>query len=489
MDLIPLFSKHYHNNINHLEDNQRLILQKILYQHTHTQIGNDYHFENIRNYSHFKKQVPIARYEEIKPYIEAIGNGGKNILSTNSIMAFARTSGTSTANKLIPVTKHFIKKNHQYASRMILYCLKHNYGFPNYVIGKNFSLAGYFYENHQKIKCADVSALIIAELPLLFKPFNFPNKAFYSWQDKIDYILAHWKGLDQIKMMSGVPTWVLSIFNELEQFTGKTTQELLPNLELYVHGGVSFKPYRDTFKNIFGDQVKYLETYNATEGFLAFQNDPDDPSLLVVNNAEVFFEFIPFSYDQPVEESKIVPLWEVEKDQQYLVVLTTSAGLYRYILGDTVKFTTLFPHKLIIEGREKEYINAFGEDLYLSQVYQALEQLEKQIHFKIEDFFVVPRFITSSIKGRHEWYVEFRDPPHNFEKFAQLLDTQLQTLSNNYQQKRNQNKALEPLSLYPLPPKTIQNFLAHKGKIGGQIKMKKLHNDRSILKAFDFAIL
>lgn len=484
MELIPLFEKTYKSVLNEAEANQRSVLAKILKYNSTTSYGQDHQFSKINTYEAFREQIPVIRYKAIEQYVERISQKEKRVLTQDPVLALARTSGTSTSNKFIPITKAFIRKNHQHASRVMLFCIKNNYGFSNYVIGKNFSLAGYYYDNHNRMKCADVSALLVDALPLLFKPFNFPNKSFKSWDEKITYIIQNWKVLENVKMISGVPTWVLSTFKELESHTGYNPARIFKSLELYIHGGVHFTPYRDTFKRLFGHQVKYLETYNATEGFFAFQDDPESSDLLLVNDAEIFFEFIPYAQDEAIAFDKIIPLWEVEKNTNYLIVITTNSGLYRYILGDTVSFSSTHPYRLIITGREQEFINAFGEDLYLHQVLEAIKATQEVVSFEIEDFFVVPRYITDTVKGCHEWYIEFRIPPPDPRLFTQVLDDQLKEKNNNYHQKRNKDRALERLKVIDLPQGSIRSFLEARGKIGGQIKLKKLHNDRKILTRF-----
>jgi len=486
MDFVPLLKWKYNAILHDSTLNQQAILEGLAFINAETEYGKKHGFSQIRSYEDYRKQVPIIRYSAMEADVERMTKGEANILCAEEPMAFSRTSGTTSSSKLIPVTKSFLHANHYYASKLILYNLKTNYHFPSYIIGKNLSLSGYFYEDYNASPCIDISALMVARMPFFFRFFNFPppNEIFYTWDAKLKYILDNWQALEKIRMISGVPTWVLSLFNSVEQHTGKKVTEIFKNLQLYIHGGVNFAPYRDTFTNLFEGKVRFLETYNATEGFFGIQDKEDDHSLLLISNGEIFYEFIPYDYKTGAEEEGIIPLWEVEKNKNYLMVISSSNGLYRYVVGDVVRFKSVQPHKFTIVGREKEYLNAFGEDLYLDHVFRSFEELKTIIPFEIEDFFVVPRFITDKNQGCHEWYIEFRIPPADLEKFSANLDQLIQKNNNNYTQKRNNNRALDPLQVISMPGGMIRDYLSRKGRIGGQIKLKKLHNDRGVLAEF-----
>lgn len=486
MDFVPLLKWKYNALLNDNRTNQEAILEGIIQINGKTEYGEKYKLHEVKNYNEFRTALPIIRYSDMQEDIERMTKGEQNILCSETPMAFSRTSGTTSSSKLIPITKSFLHANHYYASKLILYNLKANYEFPSYIIGKNLSLSGYFYQDYNQSKCIDISALMVSRMPFFFRFFNFPhpNEEFYTWDDKIKYILDNWKVLEKIRMVSGVPTWVLSIMNEVEEHTGKRAAEVFKNLQLYIHGGVNFGPYRDTFTEMFEGRVRFLETYNATEGFFAIQDKEDDHSLLLITNGDIFYEFIPYDFNTGADESGIVPIWGIEKDQTYLIVVSSPNGLYRYVVGDAVKFHSTDPYKFTIVGREREYLNAFGEDLYLEHIFKSFQQLKQSFPFEVEDFFVVPRFISAGKKGRHEWFIEFREKPEDLPLFEKELDRIVQLNNNNYKQKRNNNRALESLKVIAMPDGTIRDFLSRKGSIGGQIKLKKLHNDREILKEF-----
>ena len=486
MDFVPLLKWKYNAILHESTANQQAILQGIVFLNGATEYGKKHELERVNSYEDYREQLPIIRYSDMETDVERMTKGEANILSSEEPMAFSRTSGTTSSSKFIPITKSFLHANHYYASKLILYNLKTNYNFPSYIIGKNLSLSGYFYEDYNVSPCIDISALMVARMPFFFRFFNFPppNEIFYAWDAKLKYILDNWQALEKIRMISGVPTWVLSLFNSVEQHTGKKVTEVFKSLQLYIHGGVNFAPYRDTFTNLFEGKVKFLETYNATEGFFGIQDKEEDHSLLLISNGDIFYEFIPYSYRTGAKEEQIIPLWKVEKDTDYLIVISSPNGLYRYVIGDVVRFKSIAPYKFTIVGREKEYINAFGEDLYLDHIFRAFKELKTITPFEVEDFFVVPQYITDKSKGCHEWYIEFRIPPADLETFSTDLDRLIQNNNNNYTQKRDHNRALNPLQIISMPKGIIRDYLSRKGRIGGQIKLKKLHNDRDILSEF-----
>lgn len=482
MDFVPFLKGKYQSTLGNAKQNQIDILAKIVTTNRNTEYGKLYDFKNIVDYKDFKN-TKINRYADLECYIERMSFGEEKILTDEKPIAFARTSGTISSSKFIPTTKSFLNNNHYFSSRLLLYALWKNHGFKGYV-GKSLSLSGYCYENYNNSKCIDISALLIEQMPFFFKLFNFPNTNFFNWDEKLDYLLKNVKHLENVKIITGVPTWVLSLMRSIEDHTEQEIITIFKNLKLYIHGGVNCDPYLDSFKELFGEQLNFLETYNTTEAFFGFQDKKDDKSLLLISNADVFYEFIPYQYRCAIDYSQAIPIWQVERGKMYLLLITTSSGLYRYVMGDVIEFSSLYPYKIKILGRDQEYINAFGEHLNLSQVNNALIELKQKLSFEIKDFFVVPKYITSKSKGCHEWYIEFRKPPNDMENFSYLLDHLIQKYNISYKQKRYKSRVLDFLNITTLSIGDIDRYLSKRGKIGGQIKIRKLHNNRDILNNF-----
>jgi hypothetical protein len=464
-------------------NNQNKVLMYILSKNKDTYFGQKYSFKNIYTYKKFSK-LPLTRYEEYEPLVQEILTGESHtIISKDEIIAFLKTSGTTSKVKLIPATHYFIHKNHYYGSRSLMYYLVKSFGFKDYLFSRNLSLSGYHYEYQGKYEIIDISALLIKLLPFYVRPMNFPNKVFSSWESKLEYISQNIDSLSSIRLMLGVPTWILSLLNFLIQITGKSIPELFPNWKVYIHGGVNFNPYKRLFNELTEQEMIFQEVYNATEGFFAFQDSPKEEGMLLLTDAGIFYEFIPFSiYSKLAGQYSqcAYTLNDVVLNQDYLILITTEYGLYRYIMGDIIRFTSLNPFRIKVIGRESEYINAFGEDLTMFHVNDALKRLAKVINFTIRDYIISPKYSSIGVSGCHEWLIEFISLPSDIKLFIEKLDISLQECNTNYKQKRMGNVAMKQLEIRILNTGFFEYFLNRDKIIGGQVKVKKLFNDREI---------
>ena len=461
--------------------NQNNCWQFIIRKNNHTHIGKQLRFNQIKKYDDFRT-IPISRYEQYENLIQQVLHGQTtSLLTKDKIIAFLKTSGTTSEGKLLPITHQFIHKNHYYGSRSLMYHLVTNFGFGDYLFARNLSLSGYQYPSQGNFEVFDMSALLIKKLPFYMWGMNFPNEVFTTWEAKLNYIVKHLDSLKNVRVMLGVPTWILSLLNYLSETTGREIPEIFPNWQVYLHGGVNFQPYRTLFNDILGRDMIFQEVYNATEGFFAFQDAPDVDGMLLLTGGHIFYEFIPFkSGDKSNYQDTIIPLAEVETGKSYLIVITTEYGLYRYILGDVVQFTSTNPYRLKVIGRESEYINAFGEDLSLYHVNNALKDLSKQLNFRIRDFSVAPKYAEKGETGCHQWLIEFIEKPNDKDLFTGELDKLLQKYNNNYRQKRTGDIAMKKLELVILEKGTFKKYLSSKKIVGGQAKMKKLFNHRKV---------
>lgn len=466
--------------------NQRKILKYILNKNRNTYIGKQYNFQQIKSYKDFR-QLPLTRYDTYENLVKRVLNGEpQTLLTKDKIIAFLKTSGTTSDGKLLPTTHQFLHSNHYYSSRSLMHHLVRYFDFGDYLFARNLSLSGYYYRDEGGFDIIDMSAVLIKHLPFYVQGMNFPNKVFSTWESKLAYIIEHLDSLNNVRLMLGVPTWILSLLNHLSEVSGKRIPELFPNWKVYIHGGVNFNPYRSIFNELLEKELIYQEVYNATEGFFAFQDRPDADGMLLLTGGHIFYEFIPFDEhsDAKTYHEHIRPLEDVELNQDYLMVITTEYGLYRYIMGDVVRFTTVNPYRLKVSGRESEYINGFGEDLTMFHVNNALQDLSKdsEVDFRIRDFIISPKYSIIGFSGYHEWLIEFIHEPKNLALFTTKLDALLQTYNTNYKQKRRGDITMKRLEIICLKEGVFEQHLRKNKVIGGQAKMKKLFNDRIVSK-------
>lgn len=474
----------YHTDTEMLQQAQ---LFRLLTAASNTEWGKKYDFKTIESYNQFASRVPLQTYEEVKPYVERMLHGEKNILWPGEVRWFAKSSGTTNdKSKFIPVSNEALKECHYQGGwdTVALY-LKQNPD-SNLFAGKALILGGSHKpgELADGIHYGDLSAVLIQNINPLLELIRVPNKEIAlmdEWEAKLEAMVKH-TSKENITNLSGVPSWFMVLIKKILEKEGKKSLlEVWPNLEVFFHGGISFDPYREQYKELIpSGKMHYMETYNASEGFFGIQNDFNDRSMLLMIDLGVFFEFVPLEeIDSPTPT--VVPLWKVELDKNYAVVITTNSGLWRYIIGDTVKFTSANPYKFVITGRTKHFINAFGEELMVSNADKGIAKACALTGAVVKDYTAAPTFMQGDKKGHHTWIIEFDKEPASLEEFADILDKSLQELNSDYEAKRYKGLFLSRLELINARKELFHDWLKEKGKLGGQHKIPRLSNSRQHL--------
>ena len=457
-------------------------LTKLIQIAKNTEIGKKYDFSSINNYKTFSERVPSVTYEEFFPTIKKTIDGKQNIFWPENIKWFAQSSGTTNSkSKFLPVSNVSLDDCHFKGGKDMLCLYLNNNEDSNMFLGKSLRLGGSrkIYENNDHY-FGDLSAILIDNLPIWAELISTPGNEISlmdKWDEKIDAII---KGTlqEDVRSLAGVPSWMLTLMNKLLETTGKNyIDEIWHNLEVYFHGGVSFKPYRNEFNNIISNNdFKYYEVYNASEGFFGIQDSNDARDLLLMLDYGVFYEFIEVSEMEKSE--KIIDLSQVQTGVNYAMLITTNSGLWRYKIGDTIQFTSLNPFRIIISGRTKHFINAFGEEVIIDNVEKALEKVITKHQCKIVDYTVAPRFMKSGKKGNHDWIIEFSKEPKSINDFMSDLDLSIQQNNTDYKAKRFKNITLDKPILHMARENLFYDWLKSKNKVGGQNKIPRLSNDR-----------
>ena len=473
---------------DHAEDIQRGVLRRLVHAAENTEYGKKYHFDKIRLYENFAQHVPLNDYESLKDYIDRMRHGEENVLWKGRVQWYAKSSGTTNdKSKFIPVSKCGLKHIH-YAGgtdSVAIYLYRHNPDSEMFS-GKALILGGSHQPNCNlpQSLVGDLSAILIENVSKFVGHFRVPSKAtalLPDFEEKRLRIADETIG-QNVTNLSGVPSWMMSVIHSILDKTGATTlDEVWPNLEVFFHGGVAFTPYREQYRRIItSPRMHYVETYNASEGFFGIQDDPSSPSLLLMIDYDVFYEFIPLEeVGQP--DPHIIPLWEVEPDRNYAMVITTSCGLWRYQIGDTVRFDSVRPYRFRISGRTKCFINAFGEELMVDNAEQGLEEACRLMGAEVEEYTAAPVFMDNDGHCRHQWVVEFRKEPESVEAFADVLDKTLQSLNSDYEAKRYKDLTLQRLEIVVARKGLFNAWLKSRGKLGGQHKVPRLANNRDII--------
>ena len=464
-------------------DVQEELLQQLIYKARKTELGREYNFSEIRNYADFSNTVPIRKYESIEPMIERCRKGEQNIFWPTNIKWFAKSSGTTNAkSKFIPVSDEALEDCHFKAGKDML-CLYFNKNeSAQLFVGKGLRLGGSsaVYEDNDT-HFGDLSAIIIENLPFWADFSSAPKQEtalMSEWETKMKAIVDETINED-ITSLVGVPSWMLVLLNKVLEKTGKSNiLEVWPNLEVYFHGGVNFNPYREQFRRIIPkEDFQYYETYNASEGFFAIQDENGSLDLLLMLDYGIFYEFIPM--DKYVgEDSEAIPLSEVELDKNYALVITTNGGLWRYLIGDTVKFTSLDPYRIRITGRTKHFINVFGEELIIENAEDALRMACAKTGAEISEYTAAPIFMSNDESGGHEWLIEFKKAPESLDYFTELLDNALKSINSDYEAKRYNNMTLAMPKINVAEEGLFYKWLKNHGKLGGQHKIPRLSNSR-----------
>ncbi|WP_158210154.1 GH3 auxin-responsive promoter family protein [Myroides phaeus] len=451
-----------------------------------TVLGQQFGYESINNYETFAERVPLFRYEEFEPYIERARKGESNIFWPEQIRWFAKSSGTTNAkSKFIPVSNEALENCHYKAAKDLLCLYLNNNENSQLFTGKSLRLGGskQLYEDNNTF-FGDLSAILIDNMPFWAEFSSTPsNKTslMSEWESKMDAIIKEVRN-ENVTSFAGVPSWMLVLFNRVIQETGREDLlELWPNAEVYFHGGVSFEPYKDQYKKLLpNSNFRYYEIYNASEGFFAIQDQNDCNELLLMLDYGIFYEFIPMDTFGTSNE-KIIPLSQVELGKNYAIVITTNAGLIRYLIGDTVRFTSLLPYRIKITGRTKHFINVFGEELMIENTDRALAKTCIDLDAEVAEYTVAPVFMQGKEKGAHEWIVEFTKEPKDIREFAQALDKNLQALNSDYEAKRANNMTLNPLVFNKARKNLFYDWLKKGDKLGGQHKVPRLSNERKLV--------
>ena len=451
-----------------------------------TVLGKQYDFESVKSYHTFQERVPISTYEDLEPLIERTRKGEQNVFWSEPIKWFAKSSGTTNAkSKFIPVSSHALEDCHYKAGKDLLCLYLNNNENSTLFTGKSLRLGGskQLYE-HNNTFFGDLSAILIDNMPFWAEYSSTPsNKTslMSEWETKLLAIVNETK-VENVTSFAGVPSWMMVLLNKVLEETGKTNLfEVWPNMEVYFHGGVSFDPYREQYKKILPrDSFKYYEIYNASEGFFAIQDLNNSNDLLLMLDYGIFYEFIPMDVFGTSEE-KAIRLAEVELNKNYAMVITTNSGLWRYLIGDTIRFTSLNPYRIRVTGRTKHHINVFGEELMVENTDMAIAKTCIATQTEVKDYTVAPIFMDGKEKGAHEWIIEFKKQPEDIAKFSQLLDENIQSLNSDYEAKRYNNMTLNPLKVNIARENLFYDWLKEQDKLGGQHKVPRLSNSRDYL--------
>ena len=466
---------------------QEQVLGNLISFASTTEWGEKYKYDEIESIEDFKKRVPLQDYESLKPYIQRTMHGDQNLLWHSDIIWFAKSSGTtSDKSKFIPISQESMDDCHYKGGKDVLTIYCNNHPDTKIFSGKGLVMGGSHQMNplNESASFGDLSAVLIQNMPWLGSVIQTPDldvALMNDWEKKIEMMIATVLPQD-ITHIAGVPTWTLVLIQRILERTGKKNLiEVFPNLELYIHGGVSFTPYKSQFQQLIqGSQMNYYQTYNASEGFFGIQLEPDADDMLLMLDYGIFYEFIP-AENMDEENPKTLQLNQVEIGKVYALVITTNGGLWRYKIGDTISFTSLFPFKIKVAGRTKNYINAFGEELMVHNADEALAVACNQTNAVIKDYTAAPIFLTTQNKGGHEWLIEFEKAPRDLFQFTTILDAHLQKINSDYEAKRQKDIALQAPVIHALQPDTFYHWLKQKGKIGGQHKVPRLSNDRKIV--------
>ncbi len=445
------------------------------------------------NYQDFRRNVPLRNYNQYKEDIERMIKGEENILIPQACTWFAKSSGTTNdKSKFIPVPSRHLKSCHYQGGRDSLWIYLRNNPESKFFRTKSLVLGGSHRPStlNSRSRSGDLSSILVEHMPSLGKIFRVPSRKVLlmdEWIEKLNLIIEEIREAN-IGSLSGVPSWMLVLLKKTLEATGRENIcELWPNLEVFFHGGISFTPYRESFKALIPKaNMHYEETYNASEGFFGIQDDPSIDAMLLMLDYGVFFEFIPLEAlqdgeDLSYQDEAIKPLWEVEVGQNYALILSSLGGLYRYVIGDTVRFISNNPYRFIITGRTKQYINAFGEEVIVDNSDKALKEACQKTGASIADYTVAPQFFTNESQGRHQWLIEFEQEPQNIDAFTKFLDQALQSKNSDYEAKRYQDMTLLPLEVIPYPKGLFHEWLARQGKLGGQHKVPRLANSRAYM--------
>ncbi len=467
-------------------DSQREVLQDLVTSAQYTEFGRQYNFSQLFNIRKFKETVPIHEYDDLKPYIMRIMEGEQNVLWNTPVSWFAKSSGTtSDKSKFIPVTDESLQDCHYKAAKDVLTFYYDFNPESDLLTGKGLVIGGShtISQINEGVQFGDLSAVLLQNTPFYGQWIRTPelNIALMDeWEAKIEK-LAESTIKENVTSISGVPTWTLVLFRRILEMTGKSCMaEVWPSLELYMHGGVSFTPYREQFKKLIGKDINYFEMYNASEGFFAATEHPDDDGMLLFLDHGIFMEFMPME-EYGKADPQTIGLRDVEIGRNYGLVISTNGGLWRYLLGDTIQFTSREPFRVKVSGRMKHYINAFGEEVMVENSDKAISIASAKTGSIVNDYTAAPVYFSEGSNGAHEWLIEFEKKPECMETFTDELDKALQSINSDYEAKRYKDIALRKPVVHSLDAGIFNEWLRRKGKLGGQHKVPRLSNERTYI--------
>ena len=466
---------------------QDAVLRRLLSEAAGTEWGRAHQYAGIRSYEDYRRLVPVQTYDDVKPYIERMRHGESDVLWKGQVRWYAKSSGTTNdKSKFIPVSPDGLKRIHYAGGTDCVASYLRNNPDSRFFSGKGLILGGSHAPNYnlKDSLVGDLSAILIQNVNPLVNLIRVPKKEIALLSDfevKRDRIARSTIGKN-VTNLSGVPSWMLSVLRRVLELTGKDSlEQVWPNLEVFFHGGVAFAPYREQYRQLIrSDRMHYVETYNASEGFFGVQTDPTDASMTLMVDYDVFYEFIPMDEFGKADPT-VVPLEGVETGKNYAMLISTSCGLWRYLIGDTVRFTRKDPYRFVITGRTKHFINAFGEELIVDNAEKGLEVACAGTGAQIADYTAAPVFMDSDAKCRHQWLIEFAVLPDSTERFARILDRALQQINSDYEAKRYKDITLQPLEVVVARKNLFHDWLKEKGKLGGQHKVPRLSNKREYI--------
>lgn len=465
---------------------QDIVFHRLIETAATTEWGKKYGYRDIKNYEDYKRQVPISSYEDIFPFVERNMKGEQNLLWPTEIKWFAKSSGTTNArSKFIPVSKAALEECHFKGGKDLLSLYVSNYPETKIFTAKNLSIGGSYQVSHlnRDMYYGDVSAVLMKNLPFWAEFMRAPGLEIAlmdKWETKIER-MAQSVINENIGLISGVPTWTIVLLERVLEITGKKhIKEVWPNLETFVHGAVAFGPYQDTFDQLVGRKMNYMDVYNASEGFFGLQDQKDLEELLLMLDYGVFYEFIPMD-EWGKDHPNTLRLDEVELNKNYALVISTNGGLWRYLIGDTVKFTSKYPYRIKITGRTKHFINAFGEEVIIENADAGIIAACKATNAAVVNFTAAPVYLEAGKKGGHEWVIEFERDPDSLDRFVEVLDATIRALNSDYDAKREKDIALLRPIVHHAPQGTFYDWMKKRGKLGGQNKVPRLANNREYL--------
>lgn len=472
---------------NKAQDIQMHVLQRLLQKAGNTEWGIKHNYAHIKSYEQFTAHTPVNTYEELKGYIDRMRQGEKDVLWPGQVKWYAKSSGTTNdKSKFIPVSKDGLKDTHYAGGTDAVVWYLRNNPKSRLFDGRALILGGSHAPNYnlKDSLVGDLSAILIENINPLVNLVRVPQKStallsdFEIKRDRIAHEALH----KNVTNISGVPSWMLSVLNRVLEISGaEHLQDVWPNLEVFFHGGVAFTPYREQYRRIITKpDMNYMETYNASEGFFGLQDLPTDPAMSLMLDYGVFYEFIPMDEFEN-ENPTVLPLWDIEVGKNYAILISTSSGLWRYMIGDTIRFTQKDPYKFIITGRTKFFINAFGEELIVDNAEKGLAEACRMTGAEVLEYTAAPVFMDENGKCRHQWLIEFSKKPEDTNRFAQLLDEALQKINSDYEAKRYKDITLQSLEIIEARKGVFNDWLKSKGKLGGQHKVPRLSNKREYI--------